>query len=68
MEAKVRKFDKRGNEIYSEWSDGYWIKLKYDKNCNLIYRENSKGDKQEYKYDKDDNEIYYREAMRPSLW
>ena len=37
-------YDSNDNNIYSEDSNGYWIKREYDDNGNLIYRENSDGD------------------------
>jgi hypothetical protein len=36
--------DTNGNEIYYEYSDGYWMKSEYDANDKEIYYENSNGD------------------------
>jgi hypothetical protein len=36
--------DKSGNIIYSENSNGYWIKSEYDSNGKETYYENSNGD------------------------
>ncbi|MBC8147049.1 MAG: hypothetical protein H8E98_03590 [Bacteroidetes bacterium] len=36
-------YDKNGNQIYFENSDGYWEKREYDSNGNKIYFENSNG-------------------------
>ncbi|MBC8147222.1 MAG: hypothetical protein H8E98_04480 [Bacteroidetes bacterium] len=36
-------YDKNGNQIYFENSDGYWEKREYDSNGNKIYYENSNG-------------------------
>jgi hypothetical protein len=35
--------DKNGNQIYLEYSYGYWIKWEYDSKGNKIYFENSDG-------------------------
>ena len=35
--------DSKGNKIYSENSNGFWIKREYDSNNNPIYSENSNG-------------------------
>ena len=35
--------DSKGNQIYSEYSNGSWYKLEYDSNNNEIYSENSIG-------------------------
>ena len=46
--------------IYSERSDGYWVKKEYDDNGNLIYSEEADGywSKKEYN---EDGKITYRE-------
>ena len=36
-------YDDRGNEIYSENSDGYWVKREYDEYGSRIYYEDSDG-------------------------
>ena len=46
QELKVTEFpfiikDKNNNQIYCEYSDGYWSKREFDSNCNIIYFENS---------------------------
>jgi len=38
-----RVYDTNDNQIYSEYSDGYWVKREYDDNGNLIYYEDSNG-------------------------
>ena len=35
--------DKNGNEIYREYSTGFWIKRVYNDEGNVIYYENSDG-------------------------
>jgi hypothetical protein len=35
--------DKRGNYVYHEHSDGYWVKREFDSQGNQIYFENSTG-------------------------
>ena len=42
-EVIKKDYDDKGNEIYREYSDGYWYKREYDNNGNLIYFENSYG-------------------------
>jgi len=37
------EYDSNGNEIYYEYSNGYWYKRDFDSNGNLIYYENSDG-------------------------
>ena len=36
--------DSKGNKIYSENPDGYWVRREYDSNDNEIYFEDSDGD------------------------
>ena len=36
-------YDSNGNQIYHEYSYGYWVKYDYDTNGNYIYFENSDG-------------------------
>jgi hypothetical protein len=55
-------YDKNGNELYFEHSDGYWIKKEYDKNNNLIYFENSREHWAKYRYDKSNNIIYWENS------
>ena len=40
-------YDKKGNKIKLENSDGYWQKYEYDKNGNKIKKETSNGIKEE---------------------
>jgi len=35
--------DENGNKIYSEDSNGYWIKREFDEKNNQTYYENSNG-------------------------
>jgi hypothetical protein len=63
--------DKNGNTIYSENSDGDWVKWEYDSNRNTIYSENSDGDWVKWEYNLGGNVIYcetsngYIEDNRP---
>ena len=52
-------YDTNGNEIYHEYSDGFWNKWEYDANGNTIYCEYSDGFWNKWEYDTNDNEIYY---------
>ena len=51
--------DSNGNQIYCEYSNGYWYKTEYDSNGNKIYFENSNGYWDRREYDSDGNQIYY---------
>ena len=55
-------YDDNGNEIYCEYSSGYWVKQEFDDNGNCIYHENS--DKYWYKkdYDSNNNQIYFENS------
>ena len=54
--------DKNGNEIYFEYSDGFWAKRKFDSNGNQIYAENSKGYWAKREFDSDGNLIHYENS------
>ena len=43
QEFPKKLFDKNGNQIYCEKSNGYWIKKEYDSNNNRIYFKDSDG-------------------------
>ena len=62
-QLKIKEFpfeinDSKGDRIYWEDSDGYWIKREYDSNGNMIYWENSDGLCEKRGYDSKGNEIY----------
>jgi|688.fasta_scaffold1160878_2 hypothetical protein len=57
----VIKNDK-GNEIYCEAADGYWIKREYNDQGNQIYYEAADGDWLKCEYDAKGNLIYYEAA------
>jgi hypothetical protein len=64
---KVKDFpffikDKNNNEIYIEYSDGFWIKREFDQNGKLIYYENSSGYWYKTEYDQDGKLIYYEDS------
>jgi hypothetical protein len=54
--------DKNGKEIYSETSNGSWIKYEYDDKGNVIRYENSNGTWFKSEYDDQGNEIYFEES------
>jgi hypothetical protein len=54
--------DKNNNKIYSENSDGYWIKREFDKNNNQIYYENSDGYWWKQEFDKNNTLIYFENS------
>ena len=47
--------------IYSETSNGYWVKREYDTNGNIIYHENSDGYWIKREYDNQGNLVYYED-------
>jgi len=51
--------DKNGNEIYYEYSDGFWVKSEYNSNRNKIYSETSDGFWAKREYDSNGKKIYY---------
>ncbi len=55
-------YDNQGNEIYHEYSDGYWEKSEYDTNGNKIYFEDSNGFWVKYEYNTNGNEIYFEDS------
>jgi hypothetical protein len=67
QQLKVKEFpleikDSNGNEIYSEESDGYWVKREFDSSNNQIYSENSDGYWIKREYDSSNNEVYYENS------
>ena len=57
-DGDFRLYDKNGNEIYYETSDGYWYKVKFDDRDNETYFEDLHGTWKKRKYDENDNVIY----------
>ena len=55
-------YNKDKVSIYSETSNGYWIKYDYDDNGNLIYREDADGYWTKKEYDTNGNLIYYENS------
>ena len=49
----------KGNPIYLEHSDGFWVKRTDDEKGNVIYYESSDGFWYKRTYDEKGNEIYY---------
>jgi YD repeat-containing protein len=56
-------YNKDKVSIYSETSNGYWIKQEYDNNGNLIYKEDADGYWIKYDYDNDGNQLYREDAV-----
>ena len=54
--------DKNGNQIYWEYSNGYWEKCEYDSRGNLIYFEDSDGVWVKREYDSQGNQIYFEDS------
>ncbi|MBC8147228.1 MAG: hypothetical protein H8E98_04515 [Bacteroidetes bacterium] len=55
-------YDKNGNKIYFEDSNGYWAKQEYDSNGNEIYYENVSRYWIKRKYDSNGNQIYVEDS------
>jgi len=54
--------DNNGNQIYIEYSDGYWDKCDYDAKGNQIYYEDSNGYWRKCEYDDEGNQIYFEDS------
>ena len=54
--------DKNNNQIYIEYSNGYWSKREFDSNKNLIYWECSNGNWSKREYNQNNNEIYFEDS------
>lgn len=55
-------YDKNGNRIYYEDSDGKWSKREYDERDNQTYYEDNYGYWYESEYDKIGNQIYFEDS------
>ena len=55
-------YDKNGNQIYFEGSNGVWAKWEYDSKGNQIYYENSAGVWAKWEYDSKGNQIYFENS------
>ena len=66
VEGSLRLYDDKGNKIYYEDSESWWIKRDYDDKGNLIYCECSDGYWVKYEFDANNNEIYYENSS--SWW
>ena len=55
-------FDSKGNQVYSENSDGYWSKREYDGKGNEVYYEDSDGFWYKIEYDGKGNRVYYENS------
>jgi|SRR5690554_2395468 len=54
--------DSNGNEIYCEYSTGYWRKAEYDSKGNCIYFVNSKKEWFKREFDEQGSIIYYEDS------
>jgi YD repeat-containing protein len=59
VNGEMKILNKDGKKIYSEYSDGFWVKSEYDSKGNLTRIEDSGGDWEKWKYDSESNEIYH---------
>ena len=55
-------YDKNGNKIYYEKSNGFWSKYEYDSQGILIYSENSSGFWAKWEYDSEGILIYFENS------
>ena len=67
QQLKAKEFpfiirDSKGNEIYREYSNGYWYKKEYDSMNNQIYYEDSNGNWSKREFDSMNNQIYYENS------
>jgi hypothetical protein len=66
-QLKIKEFpfkikDSEGKVIYSENSNGYWVKREYDSKGKQIYSEYSNGYWVKYEYDSKGNWIYCEDS------
>lgn len=54
-------YNRRNKQVYSEYSDGYWIKREFDNNDNMVHLEDSTGFWQKISY-KDNIEVYSEDS------
>jgi hypothetical protein len=54
--------DANGNEIYSEYSNGFWYRKEWDADSRQIYSINSNGYWWRGKYDANGNKIYFEDS------
>jgi len=54
--------DKKGNEIYRQFEDGYWEQYTFDDNNNELTWESSNGYWYEITYDKNGNKLTYKDS------
>ena len=55
-------YDEKDNQIYIEFSDGYWQKKEFDENDNNTYYEDRDGNWCKMEHDEKGNEIYYEDS------
>ena len=60
--TSLEVYDEKGNEIYVEDSNDYWVKRKYNEKGEQIYIENSNGYWSKSEYDEKGDEIYFESS------
>ena len=55
-------YNKDKVSVYSETSNGYWIKYEYDDDGNQVYREDADGCWVKQEYDTNGNKIYFENS------
>ena len=68
QQLKVKEFpfeikDSKGNQIYYETSNGFWVKREYDSQGNQIYWEDSNGSWSKKEYDSCGSKIYWENSQ-----
>jgi hypothetical protein len=61
-EFPFRIKDKKGNTIYYEDSDEFWVKYEYDSNGNQTYGETSNEFWTKWEFDSKGKEVYYENS------
>jgi hypothetical protein len=60
--GNLKIYDKNGNKIYYEKSNGFWSKWEHDSQGNTIYFESSNGFWEKWEHDSQGNTIYYENS------
>jgi hypothetical protein len=59
---EINIYNSNGNEIYSEDSEGEWVKYEYDSKGRIVYHESSSGFWMKKEFNSKGNEIYYENS------
>ena len=64
VNGSLELYDAKGNQIYIEHSDGFWVKYECDSQGNLTYRECSDDGWEKYEYDAKGKLVYREDSER----